>query len=72
MSVIVKRTTWHDRLLWDTWRAPMPYLFHRWDAVAEPDENLHLTGFCHGFWKHSSARRYADFCNQPHDWGPCA
>jgi len=60
MSVYVTRTSWRDRLRWNTWRAPLPYLFHRWDAMSEGD----LIGWCAGFWRHSSAQRWADECNR--------
>lgn len=65
MSIVVKRTTWKDRLLWIRWWPPMPYLFHRWDAIAEADENMSLCGWCAGFWKRSSAQRWADEVNRP-------
>ena len=65
MSIVVKRTTWKDRLVWIRWWPPMPYLLHRWDAVAEPGGHMYLEGRCAGFWKHSSAQAYADECNRP-------
>jgi hypothetical protein len=63
MPVIVQRTPWRERLIWNTWRYPLPYLFDRWDAWAIPGPGFWLDGWCSGFWRRSSAQRYADFVN---------
>lgn len=51
----IKRTTWAERRLFNTWRSPLPYLFHRWDVVTD---GPNLKGWLGGFVRHSSAERY--------------
>lgn len=48
----VERTAWRDRLIFNTWRMPFPYLFHRWTVMCE-------MGYCAGFWRKSKADAYA-------------
>lgn len=39
LDVWVERTPWSERLLFNTWRAPFPYLFHPWQVMC-------LQGYC--------------------------
>ena len=47
----VIRTPWRERLIFNTWRAPFPYLFHRWDVVMD-------AGWCGGWWRRSRAEAW--------------
>lgn len=50
-GIWVERTEWRERLLFNCWRAPFPYLFHRWDVQTE-------NGWASGFWFRSQALAY--------------
>jgi hypothetical protein len=64
--IVVKSATWEERRIWNTWRSPLPYLFHRWNVWSErdpePDVWVGAIGWCNGFWLRSSAQRYAKEC----------
>jgi hypothetical protein len=48
-STWINRTPWRNgRLLFNTWRAPFPSLFHRWDVLC-------VNGWCGGFFWYRSA-----------------
>lgn len=42
---------WRDRLLYNCWQRPFPYLLHRWEVMGS-------MGPCHGFFTRRGARRY--------------
>lgn len=39
-----RRTPWHDRRIFNTWRRPWPYLLNRWE-VHFPGEHQGLNGY---------------------------
>jgi len=43
LCIVVRRTPWSTRLLWNVWRRPVPHLFKRWtvDTWSGP-----VNGFC--------------------------
>lgn len=61
--IVIKRTPWRDRFLcWNTTFRPLPYLFHRWDVLSEPemDQFVSPQGWLGGFFRRSSAERYME------------
>lgn len=47
-----RRATWRERLLFNCWRRPFPYLFHRW-TVEDRD-----MGYCTSTVRLTSARAW--------------
>jgi hypothetical protein len=62
MLAEVRRTAWHDRLIFNTFSHPFPYLFHRWDVyfgeVYEHYDKV-VWSWAKGFWFRREAEEYA-------------
>jgi hypothetical protein len=56
----IVRTPLKGKLVFNTWRKPFPYLFHRWDIVSRQ-------GWWSGFFLKRSAEKWFTEAEEPED-----
>lgn len=67
----MRKMTWSDRLIFNTWRHPFPYLFHRWEIVYNDTlDGKPFESWCGSFVTKSGAQRWLDEWYSPNATKP--